>query len=67
MTTFETKPDQLRGNDNFDAPDHAGWYPDPHREHHLRYFSGASWSDHVTHFGPNPCSGCGPETNQVTT
>lgn len=36
----------------------AGWYPDPDREHHLRYFNGAGWTAHVTHFGPSPCHGC---------
>jgi hypothetical protein len=36
----------------------AGWYPDPDREHRLRYFDGSNWTGHVTHFGPTPCEGC---------
>lgn len=36
----------------------AGWYPDPDEVHQFRYFDGASWTGHVTHYGPTPCSGC---------
>lgn len=36
----------------------TGWFDDPLGEHHLRYFDGATWTDHVTHFGPTPCGGC---------
>ncbi len=36
----------------------AGWHRDPMGEHRLRYFDGAEWTDHVTHFGPWPCEGC---------
>lgn len=36
----------------------AGWYPDPDRQHNLRYFDGRSWTAHVTHYGPSPCGGC---------
>lgn len=36
----------------------AGWYPDPDRQHRLRYFNGAGWTAHVTHYGPAPCRGC---------
>lgn len=36
----------------------AGWYPDPHRAHQMRYFNGSEWTTHVTHFGPSPCTGC---------
>jgi hypothetical protein len=36
----------------------AGWFPDPEGVHHLRYFDGVDWTDHVTHFGPTPCQGC---------
>lgn len=35
-----------------------GWFTDPLHEHNLRYFDGAEWTDHVTHFGPTPCPGC---------
>ena len=36
-----------------------GWFDDPLQEHNLRYFDGSDWTDHVTHFGPTPCAGCG--------
>ena len=36
----------------------AGWFPDPTRQHDLRYHDGTDWTDHVTHFGPTPCQGC---------
>ena len=36
----------------------AGWYPDPDQLHELRYFDGATWTGHVTHYGPTPCAGC---------
>ncbi|MGI9597312.1 MAG: DUF2510 domain-containing protein [Acidimicrobiales bacterium] len=36
-----------------------GWYPDPHHQHNLRYHDGETWTDHVTHYGPTPCLGCG--------
>jgi hypothetical protein len=35
-----------------------GWFPDPEREHRLRYFDGQLWTPHVTHHGPTPCHGC---------
>ncbi len=35
-----------------------GWFPDPLRQHHLRYFDGDQWTDHVTHRGPEPCGRC---------
>lgn len=35
-----------------------GWFPDPLGLHNLRYFDGADWTDHVTHFGPTPCPSC---------
>lgn len=38
----------------------AGWHPDPRDQHDLRYFDGRSWTEHVTHHGPTPCSGCAP-------
>ncbi|MFV0260513.1 MAG: DUF2510 domain-containing protein [Acidimicrobiales bacterium] len=41
-----------------------GWYQDPNREHKYRYHDGQSWTVHVTHHGPTPCSGCfRPPTN----
>lgn len=39
----------------------AGWYTDPEGRHYLRYFDGNAWTEHVTHFGPTPCSGCAIE------
>lgn len=38
----------------------AGWHPDPRAEHQLRYFDGRAWTEHVTHYGPTPCTGCRP-------
>lgn len=38
----------------------AGWFADPLEVHELRYFDGSTWTDHVTHSGPLPCSGCHP-------
>lgn len=38
----------------------AGWYPDPQKEHNLRYHDGLAWTPHVTHFGPTPCRACHP-------
>ncbi len=38
--------------------DSPGWFADPLGLHNLRYFDGADWTDHVTHFGPSPCTGC---------
>ncbi|MDH3295229.1 MAG: DUF2510 domain-containing protein [Acidimicrobiia bacterium] len=38
----------------------AGWFADPLEVHELRYFDGSTWTDHVTHRGPLPCSGCNP-------
>jgi hypothetical protein len=35
-----------------------GWYADPDRQHEMRYFDGADWTGHVTHYGPTPCLGC---------
>lgn len=59
MTTFEL---ENHGSEmtapNVQAPDAAGWFTDPRREHRLRYFSGSKWTEHVTHFGPQPCGGC---------
>ncbi len=36
----------------------AGWYADPQDLHDQRFFDGAKWTKHVTHFGPKPCSNC---------
>lgn len=44
---------------------HAGWFPDPHHEHNLRYFDGQVWTDHVTHYGPTPCVGCSYEAASI--
>lgn len=35
-----------------------GWHEDPRHLHDLRYHDGSGWTDHVTHFGPVPCTGC---------
>ncbi|MGH1502660.1 MAG: DUF2510 domain-containing protein [Acidimicrobiales bacterium] len=40
-------------------PIQAGWHDDPMDEHAKRYFDGRTWTDHVTHYGPSPCSACG--------
>jgi hypothetical protein len=37
----------------------AGWFMDPTGQHKLRYFDGTEWTDHVTCYGPSPCTGCG--------
>ncbi len=39
-----------------------GWFADPLQEHNLRYYDGSEWTDHVTHYGPMPCGGCGHRT-----
>jgi len=35
-----------------------GWHDDPWHRHDLRYHDGDGWTEHVTHFGPVPCTGC---------
>jgi hypothetical protein len=35
-----------------------GWHRDPEGRHDLRYHDGHHWTEHVTHFGPVPCTGC---------
>jgi Protein of unknown function (DUF2510) len=35
-----------------------GWHDDPLGLHALRYHDGIDFTDHVTHFGPVPCSSC---------
>ena len=52
MTTIEQPIDRIRNAQS------AGWFPDPKRQHHLRYHDGRGWTEHVTHFGPAPCDGC---------
>ena len=39
--------DELRAIQLRPAQAPADWYPDPHGQHRLRYFDGASWTDHV--------------------
>lgn len=46
--------------------DEAGWYPDPHQRHNLRYHDGDAWTDHVTHYGPTPCAGCSYQRDELT-
>lgn len=62
MTTFETRPsavhDQLGADTMQGKATLAGWYEDPQERHRMRYFSGTEWTQHVTHFGPTPCTGC---------
>jgi len=40
-------------------PTVEGWFDDPEAQHRMRYFDGHHWTDHVTHYGPTPCAGCG--------
>lgn len=35
-----------------------GWHDDPRGEHKLRFHDGNDWTEHTTHFGPVPCTGC---------
>lgn len=35
-----------------------GWYDDPEQLHNKRFYDGSTWTKHVTHFGPKPCSRC---------
>ncbi len=59
MTTFETRPgDVTPAADEHAEVNAPGWYTDPFEVHRMRYFTGTEWTDHVTHFGPTPCSGC---------
>lgn len=51
MTDLAVRPDA--------EPVTAGWHDDPMGEHQLRYHDGEGWTEHVTHFGPRPCAGCG--------
>ena len=46
-------------NERRSAPRLAAWYDDPEALHRMRYFDGDVWTEHVTHYGPTPCSGCG--------
>jgi hypothetical protein len=52
VATMETQQEPLTGRRS------PAWYPDPRHQHQLRYFDGATWTDHVTHLGPVPCPGC---------
>ncbi len=55
MTTIEpTTSASPTSNQTVDA----GWHADPFELHRMRYHSGIDWTEHVTHFGPTPCSGC---------
>ena len=35
-----------------------GWHDDPRGEHKMRFHDGVAWTEHTTHFGPVPCTGC---------
>ena len=35
-----------------------GWHDDPRGEHKFRFHDGVDWTEHTTHFGPVPCTGC---------
>ncbi len=50
-----TQPTNQRSTDQLAA----GWFDDPEAKHRMRYFDGNGWTEHVTHYGPTPCSGCG--------
>ncbi len=54
MTTFEPTT-TTNGRQTVEA----GWHDDPFGLHRMRYHSGRDWTEHVTHFGPTPCAGCG--------
>ncbi len=60
MTTFDTRPGDTTPSMTDGPADvtMAGWYADPFETHRMRYFSGVEWTEHVTHYGPTPCSGC---------
>ena len=34
----------------------AGWYPDPHAQHELRWWDGSVWSDHTHDDAPSPAA-----------
>lgn len=51
----------LKQQDTLTRPPTDGWFPDPTGDHRMRYFDGLEWTEHVTHFGPQPCHGCGGE------
>lgn len=67
MTTFDTRPIEVTDDPSsahlssvgaHGEATLAGWYDDPQQRHRMRYFSGSEWTQHVTHFGPTPCTGC---------
>ncbi len=35
-----------------------GWHDDPRGVHKMRFHDGERWTEHTTHFGPVPCTGC---------
>jgi hypothetical protein len=61
MSILESRPqsEALTKDRAATAPTVAGWFDDPDAQHNMRYFDGTAWTQHVTHFGPSPCSGCG--------
>lgn len=61
MSIIEQRDDQRSYEPSITTiqPTAAGWFDDPRAQHRLRYFDGDTWTDHVTHYGPTPCKGCG--------
>lgn len=58
MTTQTlVRPTSARSAD-LDATPAKGWHRDPFGQHKLRFHDGVEWTQHTTHHGPVPCSGC---------
>lgn len=46
------------GRNRYLTPTKKGWFSDPQGQHQFRYHDGQRWTQHTTHFGPSPCTGC---------